>query len=457
MATIKKRGNSYLIRCYDGYDQNGKQIERTMTWKIPAGMTEKKAEKEALREAALFEERVRAGQTAEKKIKFADFSDLWFKNYAEIQLRPLTVARYYDLMKRITPAIGHLYLDRIRPTNLMTLYKDLSEIKKAHSFKSNTDLRAYLKSVSMTQTKLSELSKVSTTTIKAVINGDNINEDSAFKIALALNIPIEKLFDKVNTGRSLSNKTILEHHRLISVILNTAVEWQYIPANPAERVKPPKASASEAEYLDDQQAIHLLDLLQEQPIQYRTAIEVLLFTGMRRGELLGLNWSDIDFESNTITIQRSSLYMPEKGIFEDETKNRSSRRVIKVPQSAISALSSYKKWQAKERLKHGTLWMDTDRIFTTVEGKPLHPDTLSGWFSKFIKTTDLPQIHIHSLRHTNASLQIANGVSVTTVAKTLGHANSSTTTKIYAHAIQSAEAASAEMLDNLLKPSKKHA
>ena len=88
MATIKKRGNSYLFRCYDGYNQNGKQIERTMTWKIPEGMSERKAEKEALHQAALFEERVRMGQIAEPKIKFADFASKWFSDYAEVQCRP---------------------------------------------------------------------------------------------------------------------------------------------------------------------------------------------------------------------------------------------------------------------------------------------------------------------------------------------------------------------------------
>lgn len=108
MATIKKRGNSYLIRCYDGYDQTGRQIERTMTWKIPAGMTEKKAEKEARHQAELFEEKVRTGQSAEQKIKFADFCDLWMKDYAETQLRPKTVNRYRELLERIKPALGSI-------------------------------------------------------------------------------------------------------------------------------------------------------------------------------------------------------------------------------------------------------------------------------------------------------------------------------------------------------------
>ena len=107
MATIKKRGNSYLIRCYDGYDQTGRQIERTMTWKIPAGMSEKKAEREARHQAELFEEKVRTGQSAEQKIKFADFCDLWMKDYAKTQLRPKTVNRYQELLERIKPALRH--------------------------------------------------------------------------------------------------------------------------------------------------------------------------------------------------------------------------------------------------------------------------------------------------------------------------------------------------------------
>ena len=108
-------------------------------------------------------------------------------------------------------------------------------------------------------------------------------------------------------------------------------------------------------------------------------------------------------------------------------------------------------------LKNGLPWNESCQVFVTQNGTSMHPDTLTSWFGGFIKTTDLPQIHIHSLRHTNATLQIANGVSVTTVAGNLGHSNANTTTKVYAHAIQSAAAASAEMMDNLLNPIKKQA
>lgn len=167
-------------------------------------------------------------------------------------------------------------------------------------------------------------------------------------------------------------------------------------------------------------------------------IRLLLFTGLRRGELLGLEWKDIDFDNSTMRICRSSLYLPDKGIFEDETKNATSNRIIKLSQTAVNDLKAYKLWQMEQRMRIGDRWANSEKIFTTNEGKPLHTDTLPRWFSKFIKehSDKLPHITIHSLRHTNATLQIAGGVPLTTVAKRLGHADTVTTSKIYAHAIK---------------------
>lgn len=457
MATIKRRGNSYLIRCYDGYDQTGRQIERTMTWKIPTGMSEKKAEREARHQAELFEEKVRMGQSAEKKIKVADFCDLWMKDYAETQLRPKTVNRYRELLERVKTALGSIYIDRLRPTHLTAFYRELAQTPKSSTYIARIELGAYLREHKITQVKLAGDAGICTCTIRSIINGKAAAEETAKKIADALHIDFDKLFQPSGEQEYLSGQTILHYHRLISVILQTAVEWQYIPANAAERVKPPKAEVNEAVYLDDKQAIRLLELLEDQPIYYRTAVTVLLFTGMRRGELMGLVWSDIDFDNNTIAIQRSLQYLPDIGVFTSDTKTKSSRRVIKAPSSAIHALKVYRTWQKKTFLSIGKPWEESGQVFVTQNGTPMHPDTLTSWFGSFIKTTDLPQIHIHSLRHTNATLQIANGVAVTTVAGTLGHSTANTTTKVYAHAIQSAAAASAEMMDNLLNPTKKQA
>lgn len=289
MATITKRGDAYRFRCYDGYNTAGRQIERSMTWKIPEGMSEKKAEKEAQRLAALFEEKVRTGNVAEQKIKFAAFAEKWFRDYAEQQLRPRTTARYKTLMVRINPAIGHIYLDMLRPGHLTEFYKNLGEVQKATSYAIAKDLKALLKKQGITKKQLAELASVSETTLTSVIGGKNVSPITAQKIADALHINIKKLFRPASWPEPLAGKTILQYHRLISSILQTAVHWQYIPANPADRVKPPKVKKEEAPYLDDMQAIRLLELMEDQPIQYRTAVAILLFTGMRRGELLGLN------------------------------------------------------------------------------------------------------------------------------------------------------------------------
>lgn len=457
MATIKKRGKSYLFRCYAGYATNGRQIEKTMTWTPPEGMSEKKAEKEAQHQAALFEERVRNGQVADSRIKFQAFAERWFTDYAEIQLRPTTIDRYRELMKRINPALGHLYMDKIKPAHLMSFYKDLAKVQISPKVHCTVDMKSMLKKKNMTKTQCAEKAGVSTTVLTSIFQGKNIERTSAEKICSVLDLNFNATFTDTGESKSLSAKTIQHYHRLLSSIMHSAVKWQIIVSNPCERVDPPKVSRTAVEYLDDEQAVKLLELIQNAPIQYRCAVEVLLFTGMRRGELLGLQWSDIDFDNHIISIQRSSLYLADRGIFEDETKNQSSNRVIKVPTAAIKSLRSLWVWQAQQRLSYGENWNDTGKVFTTVDGLPMHPDTLTGWFHDFIAKTDLPKIHLHSLRHTNATLNISNGVSVTTVAAQLGHANASTTTKIYAHAIKSAQAAAAEMMDDLLKTSKKMA
>lgn len=116
-------------------------------------------------------------------------------------------------------------------------------------------------------------------------------------------------------------------------------------------------------------------------------------------------------------VRRTSQYLPDMGVFEDDTKNRTSNRIIKIPQTAVNDLKQYRKHQLEMRLKVGDRWQETDRIFTTEFGAPLHPDTLSSWFSSFVKAHSdaLPPISLHSLRHTNATMMIAGGVPITTV------------------------------------------
>ena len=459
MATIKQRGDSYKITVSCGYDLNGKQIRRRMTWKPEDGMTARQIKKELDWQAVLFEEKCRNGQVLDGNIKFAEFAEKWFADYAEKQLRPTTVAGYRWALKRTLPAIGHIRLDKLQPHHLMEFYNNLSEsgVREDTRYCSAVDFKALLKKRGMTKRALAEQAGVSVYVLDSVTRGANISAASAHKVVSALQLPLDKVFQPAREKDTLAVSTVLHHHRLISSMLSTAVKWQLIFSNPCSRVVLPKNKHKEAVYLDEEQAADLLAALDKESMQHQVIVKLLLFTGMRRGELCGLEWKDIDFERAVITVRRSSLYLPGKGVFEDETKNETSERYMKVSADVVTMLKAWRAEQSKQRLRMGDQWQTSDRLFTAWDGAPIRPDVITAWFHKFVTKNGLPPIHIHSLRHTNATLLIAAGTNLTTVAARLGHANSTTTSKIYAHAIKSADQAAAEVLQDILHPVKKQA
>ena len=462
MATIQKRGSSYKIVVSCGYDLNGKQLRRTMTWTPPEGMTKRQTEKELNRQATLFEEKCRSGQVLDGNIKFADFAEKWFRDYAEKQLRPTTVAGYRHFIKRVLPAIGHIRMDKLRPHHFMAFYDNLAEsgIREDTLYRCKLDFKTFLQKEHITAVQLAEKAGIGVRTLYALNRGQKVKAETAQKIDAALNCA-QSIFEPVDGDKQLTGNTVAHYHKMLSSMMSTAVKWQSIYDNPCARVDPPKIERKEAAYLDEIQAQRLLDLLDNEPITYRTMITLLLHTGLRRGELCGLEWGDIDLERGLLDVQRSSLYLPEKGVFMDDTKNNSSKRVLKLTPDALVMLRQYKAWQGRERLRIGDQWAeawgDHPRLFTTWNGKPLHPATVTGWFHDFIARSDLPPVSIHSLRHTNATLLIAAGTNVRTVSAHLGHSQTSTTMNIYSHSIKSAEAAAAEALQSVLTRSKKRA
>ena len=357
------------------------------------------------------------------------------------------------MLVRILAAFGNMKISAIQPHHLNAFYDNLAEsgIREDIKYAPCAEFKQLISDKGFTKAELSRKAGVSIQTVNVCTAGKNISAKSAAKIAAALKADMSELFQK-QEDVGLSGKTILHYHRLISTIMTCAVQWQVIFSNPCDRIKPPKADRKEARYLDEVGAAALIAALEGEPYKYSAMVQLLLYTGLRRGELFGLEWRDVDFFTNCLHIERSVLYIVERGVFEDTTKTETSKRVIKLPDNAINLLKTYKLWQEEQKAAAGSQWHSTDRLFTTWDGQPMHPDTLSGWFHDFIKRKGLPDVSIHSLRHTNATLMIAGGVPIKTVSSRLGHATATTTANIYAHAIKSADEAAADVLNNLLTP-----
>ena len=384
MATIQKRGNSYSIRVSCGYDTKGRQVIQSMTWKPEPTMTPRQVEKELNRQSVMFEEQCLKGYQS-KAIKFEEFAEQWFEEYAKPNLRNTTYERMLQLRGRVYAAIGHLRMDKITPRQIQAFVNTLSK--------------------------------------------DGANE---------------------RTGKPLAPKTIRHNLSLISDVFSYAVKVGVAVDNPCSKVTLPKDTPKEKKIYTREEVERFLTLLNSEPLKYRVFFNLLIYSGFRRGEMLGLEWKDIDFENEIISVRRTSNYTAKKGIYTDTTKTRKSQRSLKFPKEIMDMLKEYKEEQDAEALRLGDKWHETDRLFVKWDGRPMQNGTPYFWLGEFCEKHDLPFYGIHSYRHLFASLLVNQGVDIVTVSGALGHSVVSTTSNVYCHMLQEARAKVSEAVSNAL-------
>lgn len=345
-----------------------------------------KSEREARKQLASFISDIEKGIfTSSEKLTFKEFSKHWYKNYAETNLEATTLTRYLELLEfNIYPTIGNLRLDQIKPLHLLNLYSDLAK--------------------------------------------DGARRDG-------------------KTG-GYADKTIQHIHRLIRSILEKAVQWQMIAINPASRIQPPKVTKREVDFYSDEEIKLLLIALKDEPIKYKTIVILALHTGLRRSEIAALEWNDLDFDNHLIYINKAAVYTPEKGRIVKDTKTVRSNRCISMSDTLYKVLKEYQKWQEENKFAYGDMWIETNIVFSRENGLPIHTDTITSWFIKFIKRKNLLHISFHGLRHTHATLLISSGVDIETVSRLLGHATSITTSSIYLHSAQEVRADAIKKLND---------
>lgn len=436
MASIEKRGNNYTIIVSAGYDVSGKKIREKTTFTPDSTMTPKQQLKALEKFTYEFEERVKNGKYLKgEKITFKEFTDYWLKEYAKTNITPSTYNVYlHNINTKIMPALGHLKFSKIQPMHLQSFYNNLLE--------------------------------------------DGVRQDGK--------------------PGGYSPATIKKIHVIISSIMNTAMKWQVIESNPCNRVTLPKQkkSISDIKSFTTEQSITFLNALEmdyktvykahdriddtgkkyhvEQyeetrniPLQFRVFFNLALFGGLRRGELIALTWDDINFNDKAISITKSTCLVG-KEMITKEPKTSSSERVITLPESVMYLLKQYKTEQKELKVKlgdqwqgeYGEDWQNNNYIFIQWNGKQMSLTTPYHTFKDIIakynatvskESLKLPDITLHGLRHTSATLLISQNIDVRTVSARLGHAQTSTTMNIYAHSLKKSDENASNSLDNLLK------
>lgn len=351
-------------------------------------------------------------------------------------------------------------LSDIRPQHLYNLYDQLLKSGSRRNEDIATckiNFKTFLREKNITQDTLSKASAVSLTSIRAIFYNKNVKLSTAERICESLDVPVIKLFNIVSDSRLLSAKTVTEHHRLISTIMAQADKELLIPYNPARKATPPKVKQVVVNYFQIEEVERIRDCLELEPIKWRTLVHLLLITGARRDEILGLKWDIIDWRKNRVHICRSILYSSDIGIYEDTTKTAESDRFVTLPLETMELLKEYRKYYLSEVHNYGDQWHSTNFLFfqekTGNIGKPISPDSVNQWLNRFSTRYNLPHINPHAFRHTMASALYFNNVDSISISKRLGHSKVSTTTDIYSHIMKEADKQSAEHIaDVFLRP-----
>jgi integrase len=264
---------------------------------------------------------------------------------------------------------------------------------------------------------------------------------------------IQTLYDHM-VGEGIGIPTVIKVHTVLQSALSHAVKAGKIGSNPVQATLPPRAPSREMSVLDESQVNTLLIASKRHRLE--ALWHLAITTGMRQMELLGLKWTDLDWDKQTLKVERQLVRSRVKGIQFLPPKTNSGRRTLSLGSNTISALKDHHKRLQIEKQAVGESWVENGLIFTNALGKPIDPRRLLKDFKKLLNVGGLPEIRFHDLRHTSATLMLNQGIPIMVVSRRLGHARPSITLNIYGHLIPSMDVKAAEKLDELVTPIELH-
>lgn len=399
MASISTRKNkngeiiSYRIRVSRGYDVKGNKLKPyEMTYKPAPNMTAKQIEKELNKQAVMFEEQCKQGIIGKNKnMKLSEFC----KIYLDIKKDVLSPRVYQDyeriIEKLIIPLLGHIKLSDLKSVHVQKFIQYLSG-----DVKQNRD---------------------------GSINIDN---------------------------PKLAQSSIKRKLAVLQSVLKQAVKLDIISSNPAnaEKLTLQKSVAPKIEIFTKQEAAEMLSCLENEDLQFQVLVQLAIMTGARSGELVGLKFTDINPDTNKITIERSAYKLKGQPVATKPPKDYEVR-TIAVNSYCIDLVKLLRAEKDKQAKRLGSQWNEHDWLFTQWNGEIMNPNTPSKWFSKFLARNNLEHRKFHCLRHTSATLLLYGGVNIKQVQERLGHGDITTTNK-YLHYIAEADEQAANVLQDML-------
>ena len=380
MASItqnKKDGKviSYKFKACIGRDEFGKQIFRCTTWKAPDGLSAARIEKAAQKAAAEWEQQAKEEYRRD------------VENPERVREREIEKARteFSAFIRQVWFPI--CICDGEHKPTTIDFNRNISNViadyfsGKAMQAISGTDIQKYL-----------------------------IYLRTGYRTA---------------QGKPLAQKTIRHHYCTLANIFSYALKQEFILKNPMDKVDCPKLTKKRVEALTAEQARQFFSYVDESPIDFRCMLNLLITTGIRRGELMGLQWGDIDLDRCVISVNRNVTYTPASGIVVSTPKTDCGFRQIPLMPSVADVLKEYRNSMNE--------WQQRDYVFPKGGNPALarDPNSITRRVKNFMRSHSLPDMSPHDLRHTCATLLLSNGADIKSVSEILGHTDASTTLNFY--------------------------
>ena len=398
LATVKEyfrdgKLYSFHFTATLGRDKNGKQIRKYKTWIVPKGLTPAKAKKQAQVEAELWERSLKEPSPAPPESS---------PNQPPPLLYQLQSPLYHPVERRDD------FVSFINDVWFPIQVKGNNRKPKTVAFYEATlkILTAYFQGAILQEIKPMDIERY-----LAYLQTDY----------------------QGRFGRPLTAKTVRHHYSALNLIFKYAEKQEFILKNPMERVSAPRREQKPVDALNQEEAKEFLEAVNSCPLEFRCMLLVLLTTGVRRGECAGLRWGDINDQAKTVSVKRNVSYTPKNGLDVNTPKTRNSIRTIPLIPSVYENLRVLRAFtQAKHPhtdLRNAYIFPSKDDIFT-----PRTPDSITRHLKRFMARSGLPDLSPHDLRHSCASLLLANGADIKSVQDILGHADASTTLNFYVRA-----------------------